>query len=166
MPRSVALVTDSTASLRHEVALERGIAVVSQELSLFPDLDVLSNLFPMREEKRGPFINRRAMEARARPVLDDLGLDVGMRQRVETLSLAERQLVEIAKALVTEPRVLILDEPTSALESSGVETLLSVLKVLRERQVAVVFVSHILEEVMALCDDITVLRDGRPVLEG
>jgi ABC-type sugar transport system ATPase subunit len=120
----------------------------------------------MREEKRGPFINRAAMEVRAKPVLADLGLDVGMRQRVETLSLAERQLVEIAKALVTEPRVLILDEPTSALEASGVETLLGVLKVLRERQVAVVFVSHILEEVMQLCDDITVLRDGRPVLEG
>src|SRR5882757_9055013 len=147
-------------------AARHGVAAVSQELSLFPDLDVLSNLFPMREEKRGPFIDRRAMEARAKPVLKDLGLDVGMRQRVETLSLAERQLVEIAKALVTEPRVLILDEPTSALEASGVETLLGVLKVLRERQVAVVFVSHILEEVMQLCDDITVLRDGRPVLEG
>jgi ABC-type sugar transport system ATPase subunit len=147
-------------------AARHGVAAVSQELSLFPDLDVLSNLFPMREEKRGPFINRRAMEARAKPVLADLGLDVGMRQRVETLSLAERQLVEIAKALVTEPRVLILDEPTSALEASGVETLLGVLKVLRERQVAVVFVSHILEEVMQLCDDITVLRDGVPALEG
>ncbi|MFT3864251.1 MAG: sugar ABC transporter ATP-binding protein [Solirubrobacterales bacterium] len=147
-------------------AARNGVAAVSQELSLFPDLDVLSNLFPMREEKRGPFINRAAMEARAKPVLADLGLDVGMRQRVETLSLAERQLVEIAKALVTDPRVLILDEPTSALEASGVETLLGVLKVLRERQVAVVFVSHILEEVMQLCDDITVLRDGSPVLEG
>jgi ABC-type sugar transport system ATPase subunit len=147
-------------------AARHGVAAVSQELSLFPDLDVLSNLFPMREEKRGPFIDRRAMEARAKPVLKDLGLDVGMRQRVETLSLAERQLVEIAKALVTEPRVLILDEPTSALEASGVETLLGVLGVLRERQVAVVFVSHILEEVMQLCDDITVLRDGKPVLEG
>ncbi|HEX3737081.1 MAG TPA: sugar ABC transporter ATP-binding protein [Solirubrobacterales bacterium] len=147
-------------------AARHGVAAVSQELSLFPDLDVLSNLFPMREVKRGPFIDRAAMEARAKPVLEDLGLDVGMRQRVETLSLAERQLVEIAKALVTEPRVLILDEPTSALEASGVETLLGVLKVLRERQVAVVFVSHILEEVMQLCDDITVLRDGRPVLEG
>jgi ABC-type sugar transport system ATPase subunit len=147
-------------------AARHGVAAVSQELSLFPDLDVLSNLFPMREEKRGPFINRGAMEARARPVLEDLGLEVEMRQQVETLSLAERQLVEIAKALVTEPRVLILDEPTSALEASGVETLIGVLKVLRERQVAVVFVSHILEEVMQLCDDITVLRDGRPVLEG
>jgi ABC-type sugar transport system ATPase subunit len=147
-------------------AAKSGVAAVSQELSLFPDLDVLSNLFPMREEKRGPFIDRKAMTARAQPVLEDLGLDVSMRQPVSSLTLAERQLVEIAKALVTNPRVLILDEPTSALEASGVETLLGVLKVLRERQVAVLFVSHILDEVMQLCDHITVLRDGNPVLEG
>jgi ABC-type sugar transport system ATPase subunit len=143
-----------------------GVAAVSQELSLFPDLDVLSNLFPMREMKRGPFIDRKAMERRARPVLDDLGLQVEMRQPVSSLSLAERQLIEVAKALVTEPRVLILDEPTSALEASSVEILLGVLNVLRERDVAVVFVSHILEEVMQLCDEVTVLRDGLPVLEG
>ncbi len=143
-----------------------GVAAVSQELSLFPDLDVLSNLFPMREIKRGPFIDRKAMERRARPVLDDLGLQVEMRQPVSSLSLAERQLIEVAKALVTEPRVLILDEPTSALEASSVEILLNVLNVLRERDVAVVFVSHILEEVMQLCDEVTVLRDGLPVLEG
>jgi ABC-type sugar transport system ATPase subunit len=145
---------------------KRGVAAVSQELSLFPDLDVLSNLFPMREIKRGPFIDRKAMERKARPVLADLGLELEMRQPVSTLTLAERQLVEIAKALVTEPRVLILDEPTSALEASSVEILINVLKVLRERDVAVVFVSHILEEVMQLCDEITVLRDGFPVLEG
>jgi ABC-type sugar transport system ATPase subunit len=145
---------------------KRGVAAVSQELSLFPDLDVLSNLFPMREIKRGPFIDRKAMERRARPVLADLGLELEMRQPVSTLTLAERQLVEIAKALVTEPRVLILDEPTSALEASSVEILINVLKVLRERDVAVVFVSHILEEVMQLCDEVTVLRDGFPVLEG
>jgi ribose transport system ATP-binding protein len=143
-----------------------GVAAVSQELSLFPDLDVLSNLFPMRELKRGPFIDRKAMERKARPVLADLGLELEMRQPVSSLTLAERQLVEIAKALVTEPRVLILDEPTSALEASSVEILLGVLNVLRERDVAVVFVSHILEEVMQLCDEVTVLRDGSPVLEG
>jgi ABC-type sugar transport system ATPase subunit len=139
---------------------------VSQELSLFPDLDVLSNLYPMREPRRGPFVDRAAMEQRARPVLYDLGLNVSMRQPLSSLSLAERQLVEVAKALVTDPRVLILDEPTSALEASSTETLMSILSVLRERQVAVLFVSHILEEVMALCDEVTVLRDGRPVLEG
>jgi ABC-type sugar transport system ATPase subunit len=147
-------------------AARSGVAVVSQELSLFPDLDVLSNLYPMREPRVGPFIKRAEMWRRARPVLAELGLELHPRQLVETLSLAERQLVEIAKALITEPRVLILDEPTSALETKSTEALMKVLRVLRERQVAVIFVSHILEEVMALCDRITVLRDGRVVLEG
>jgi ABC-type sugar transport system ATPase subunit len=152
---------DSTAE-----AVQSGVAVVSQELSLFPDLDVLSNLFPMREPRRGPIVRKSEMARRARPVLAELGLDVSLRQPLGSLSLAERQLVEVAKALVTQPRVLILDEPTSALEQSSTEALMKVLRVLRERQVAVVFVSHILEEVLALCDAITVLRDGRPVLEG
>jgi ABC-type sugar transport system ATPase subunit len=147
-------------------AVRHGVAVVSQELSLFPDLDVLSNLYPMREPKRGPFVNRRVMTRRAIPVLRELGLDISLRQPLGSLTLAERQLVEIAKALLTEPQVLILDEPTSALEAASTEALMRSLRVLRERQVAVVFVSHILEEVMALCDDITVLRDGHPVLEG
>src|SRR4051812_30131920 len=152
---------DSTAE-----AVRNGVAVVSQELSLFPDLDVLSNLFPMREPRRGPFVKRAEMAERARPVLAGLGLGVSLRQPLGSLSLAERQLVEVAKALVTQPRVLILDEPTSALERSSTDALMKVLRVLRERQVAVVFVSHILEEVLALCDAVTVLRDGRPVLEG
>jgi ribose transport system ATP-binding protein len=147
-------------------AARHGVAVVSQELSLFPDLDVLSNLYPMREPRRGPFVDRAEMWRRAAPVVAELGLEIQPRQLVATLSLAERQLVEVARALVTNPRVLILDEPTSALETASTETLLQVLRVLRERQVAVVFVSHILDEVMALCDRITVLRDGEVVIEG
>src|SRR3954470_16426955 len=141
-------------------AVRHGIAVVSQELNVFPDLDVLSNLFPMREIRRGPFIQRGEMAAKARPVLADLGLDVPLRRPVAELSLAQRQLLEIAKALVTDPRVLILDEPTSALGAQSTEQLFGVLRVLRDRQVGVVFVSHILEDVMALCDQVTVLRDG------
>jgi ABC-type sugar transport system ATPase subunit len=146
-------------------AARHGVAVVSQELSLFPDLDILSNLFPMRELKRGPFVNRSAMAAKAIPVLEELGLRVSLRQQLGSLSLAERQLVEVAKALVTDPRVLILDEPTSALETARADALIGTLKVMRDRQVAVLFVSHILEEVMALCDDVTVLRDGQMALE-
>ncbi|MEU7143414.1 sugar ABC transporter ATP-binding protein [Nocardia sp. NPDC046473] len=145
-------------------AARHGVAVVSQELNLFPDLDVLANLYPMREPTRGPFRHRAAMVARAEPVLAQLGLDVDVRRELGTLSLAQRQLVEIAKALITEPRVLILDEPTSALDEAGTRRLLNIVRVLRERRVAVVFVSHILEETMALCDEITVLRDGRTVL--
>jgi ABC-type sugar transport system ATPase subunit len=145
-------------------ASRQGVAVVSQELSLFPHLDVLSNLFPMREIRRGPLVDRRAMAALARPVFEQLGLAVGLSAPVGSLSLAQRQLVEIAKALITQPHVLLLDEPTSALEAGASERLIGILRVLRDRNVAVVYVSHILEEVMSLCDEVTVLRDGRVVL--
>jgi ABC-type sugar transport system ATPase subunit len=145
-------------------AVRHGVAVVSQELNVFPDLDVLANLYPMREPRRGPFVDKSLMAARARPVLAELGLDVSLRQQVDELSLAQRQLIEIAKALLTEPRVLILDEPTSALGQGSTEILLDILRVLRDRQVGVLFVSHILEDVMALCDEVTVLRDGAVVM--
>ncbi|MET7475325.1 sugar ABC transporter ATP-binding protein [Streptomyces sp. NPDC005648] len=148
-------------------AARHGVAVVSQELNLFPDLDVLANLFTKRERlRRGVLFDRRAMAAQAGPVLAELGLDVPLRAPVGELTLAQRQLVEIAKALLTEPRVLILDEPTSALDDHGSRRLLDVLDVLRRRQVAVVFVSHLLEEVMHLSDRVTVLRDGEVVLAG
>ncbi|GAB3347171.1 sugar ABC transporter ATP-binding protein [Modestobacter lapidis] len=142
-------------------AVDKGIAVVSQELSLFPDLDVLSNLFPMREYKRGPLVDRRGMAAKARPVLDELGLDLALDAPVEHLPLDQRQLLEIARALVTDPAVLILDEPTSALHSRESERLHDVLRRLRTRDVAVVYVSHHLEDVLAVCDEVTIMRDGR-----
>jgi ABC-type sugar transport system ATPase subunit len=147
-------------------AVERGVAVVSQELNLFGDLDVLANLFPMREPRHGPVVDRRRMAGLAEPVLEDLGLRVGLRRLVGSLTLAQRQLLEIARALIARPRVLVLDEPTSTLEAHGVERLMEVLSVVRTRDVAVVYVSHVLEEVMALCDEVTVLRDGRTALEG
>ena len=145
-------------------AARNGVAVVSQELNLFPHLDVLANLFTKRERLRGPLFNRRVMSDEARPVLAELGLSVPLRALVGSLTLAQRQLVEVAKALLTRPRVLILDEPTSALDHDGTQRLLGLLDVLRHREVAVVFVSHILEEVMQLSDVVTVLRDGRVVL--
>ena len=142
-----------------------GVAVVSQELNLFPDLDVLANLFPMREPRRGPFVDRAAMAEQAVDVLRQLGIAVEPRRIVGSLSLAERQLLEIARALTAGPRVLVLDEPTSALEAAGVDRLMHALEVLRARNVAVVYVSHVLEEVMSLSDEVTVLRDGRVILE-
>ena len=141
-----------------------GVAVVSQELSLFPDMDVLSNLYPMRERRRGLLVDRTEMRRLALPVLHSLGLNVDLDDPLSELSLAERQLIEITRALITNPQVLVLDEPTSALEASSSARLLSALRVLRERSVAVVFVTHILQEVMDLCDEVTVLRDGEVAL--
>ena len=145
-------------------AARHGVAVVSQELNLFPDLDVLANLFTKREILRHGLFDRAAMTAQAEPVLAELGLHVSPRALLGSLSLAQRQLVEIAKALLTAPRVLVLDEPTSALDEAGSARLLHVLRVLRDRRVGVVFVSHILEEVMAVSDEISVLRDGEVVV--
>jgi ABC-type sugar transport system ATPase subunit len=146
-------------------AARHGIAVVSQELNLFPDLDVLANLFAMREPKRGPFIARKQMAAQARPVLEELGLNVDLNMPVSLLSLEQSQLLEIARALLALPRVLILDEPTSALQVRETERLHEVLRTLRQREVAVVYVSHILEDVLNLCDEVTVLRNGERVLD-
>ncbi|WP_299954271.1 sugar ABC transporter ATP-binding protein [uncultured Modestobacter sp.] len=141
-------------------AVDRGIAVVSQELNLFPDLDVLANLFPMREPRRAGLVARRAMAGRARPVLDELGLDLDLDQPVEQLPLDQRQLLEIARALCTDPRVLVLDEPTSALHAEAVDRLHEVVRRLSRRDVGIVYVSHHLEDVLAVCDTVTVLRDG------
>jgi ABC-type sugar transport system ATPase subunit len=146
-------------------AVASGVAVVSQELNLFPDLDVLSNLFPMREPRLGPFVDRGAMSDQASAVLEELGLRVPLTRSVGSLTLAQRQLLEIARALISNPRVLVLDEPTSALEAQGVDRVMEILNVVRARQVGVVYVTHVLEEVMNLCDEVTVLRDGRTVIE-
>jgi ABC-type sugar transport system ATPase subunit len=146
-------------------AASHGIAVVSQELNLFPDLDVLANLFPMRELRIGPFLARQRMLEQARPVLDELGLTVDPSTPVELLSLEQRQLLEIARALMVHPRALILDEPTSALHAREKERLHQVLRALRQREVAVVYISHILEDVLNLCDEVTVLRDGQGVVD-
>lgn len=146
-------------------ASAQGVAVVSQELNLFPDLDVLSNLFPVRAPMAGPFVARGRMWEQARPVFEELGLAIDPRTFVEDLSLEQRQLLEIARALMIHPRVLILDEPTSALHAHETERLHQVLRTLRQRQVAVVYISHILEDVLNLCDEVTVLRDGSRVVD-
>ena len=146
-------------------AAVHGVAVVSQELNLFPDLDVLANLFPVHTPTSGLFVARSRMWERARPVFQELGLQVEPRALVESLMLEQRQLLEIARALMIQPRVLILDEPTSALHARETERLHQVLRALRQRGVAVVYISHILEDILSLCDEVTVLRDGRRVVD-
>ena len=145
-------------------ARDGGIATVSQELSLFPDLDVLENLFSFRAPARGGLVDRRAMRDAAAPHLAALGLDVDPRTLLGDLTLAQQQLVEIARALLGDPRVLVLDEPTSALGAAATESLLATVRAIAGRGVAVLYVSHFLQEVRVIADRVTVLRDGANAL--
>ncbi|MCA9902456.1 MAG: sugar ABC transporter ATP-binding protein [Anaerolineae bacterium] len=144
-------------------ANDHGVAIVFQELSLFPDLDVLSNLFMLREPRRFGVVQRQRMREQAAPALADLGLDVDVDRPVSALKLSEQQLVEIAKALLSESKVLILDEPNSALNAVETERLFEIVKKLRDRGVAILYISHRLEEVFSIADVITIMRNGRIV---
>ncbi|MGW3291780.1 sugar ABC transporter ATP-binding protein [Streptomyces sp. NPDC001002] len=142
------------------------IAVVSQELSLFPDLTVRENLFPYDPPRRRGLLDRGAMDRAARPVLAELGLDVDTGAPLGELPLADQQLTEIARALLRRPGLLILDEPTSALPATAVDRLERVLRTLTGRGIAVLYVTHFLDEVMRFARRVTVLRDGRVALPG
>ena len=144
-------------------ARSAGISIVFQELELFEPLTVLANLFFGREPRRGGLIDRREMVRAAQPLLARVGLAVSVDALVSRLSLEQRQLLEIAKALGTDAQVLILDEPTSALNLTATARLFEIIRAARDRGAAVVFVSHRLEEVLAIADCITVLRDGRVI---
>src|SRR5581483_6715144 len=143
-------------------AAQRGIVPVFQELSVIPDLSVAQNLFMGREPRnRLGLIDGQRMRRDAAALLADLGFaGIDPAAAIRDLSLAERQLVEIAKAVGRGPRVLVLDEATSALNRRQVEQVFAVVRRLRARGAAVVFISHRMEEVRALCDRATVFRDG------
>jgi ribose transport system ATP-binding protein len=142
-------------------ATKAGIALVHQELNLAENLDVAGSIFLGREPSRFGLLDRRRMRDDARTWLARVGLDIDPGTLCGTLPIAQRQLVEIAKALSTESRVLILDEPTSSLTARETERLLAIMDELRRAGVAVVFVSHHLDEVMHIADRVIVLRDGR-----
>lgn len=143
-----------------------GIAVVHQEFSLVPGLSVAENItlgrWPRRRNGIG-LIDAQALRAEARRALDMLGESLPLDAEVGQLSIAHQQLVEIAKALLEEPRVLILDEPTSALNSSEVTALLALIRRLASQGVAIVYVSHRMKEIPLVADTLTILRDGREV---
>jgi rhamnose transport system ATP-binding protein len=145
-----------------------GIATMYQELSLYPELTVAENMFmghaPMRRLAGLEVVDWKAMNARAEEILASLDIhDVDVRRKVGTLNVGNRQRVEIAKALTLNAKVLIMDEPTAALTESDVGQLFGIVRLLKARAVAVVYISHRLIEVFQLADRVTVLRDGRLV---
>ena len=141
-----------------------GIGIVNQELSLFPQRSVLANLFVNREPVRAGLVSLRDMEDRSRALLGQLGLHVDVHAPISALSIGEQQLVELCRVLLEEPRLLILDEPNSALNERETKRLFDVLRRLRSGGITMLYVSHRLEEVFAIADRVTITRNGHDVL--
>ncbi|MBA2504169.1 MAG: ATP-binding cassette domain-containing protein [Pyrinomonadaceae bacterium] len=140
-----------------------GIAVIFQELSLVREMTIGENIFLGREPRRFGVVRREELYSRATRLLENLRLAVDPRTPIGELGIGQQQLVEIAKALSQEARILVLDEPTAALANAEVETLFRILRDLRARGVGMIYISHKLDEVFRMSDRITVLRDGRTV---
>ncbi|MGV8907976.1 MAG: sugar ABC transporter ATP-binding protein [Propionicimonas sp.] len=139
-----------------------GLSVIYQEPTLFPDLTVAENIFVGRQPKgRAGLIDRAAMRADARALFETLGVPIDPDRVAEGLSIADQQIIEIAKAISLEAKVLIMDEPTAALSGVEVERLFTVARNLRDQGSGILFISHRFDEVFSLCDRITVMRDGR-----
>jgi ABC-type sugar transport system ATPase subunit len=152
------VVLDSPAA-----ALRYGVSVVPQELSLVPEMSVAENIFLGNFPRRGMFMNSREMASRAARIMARLGLDVDPGEHLGNLSPGAQQLVEIARGLSKEARLFILDEPTAALTESEAQHLFGVLAELKRNGVAVLYVSHRMNELFQVAEDVTVLRDGRVV---
>jgi len=144
-------------------AEEAGVAVVHQELSLIPEFSIAENIFLGREPRRFGVIQSEELFSRARVVLDELHLNLEPHLPVGYLGIGQQHLVEIAKALARDARILVLDEPTAALTDSEADVLFRILNALRERGTGIIYISHKLGEVFRLANRITVLRDGRAV---
>src|SRR5450755_484039 len=170
-PDAGAIVIDGrqVSFARPSDGLENGIAMIYQELSLAPELTVAENVFLGREPLAfAPLgvVNRREMNARAAGMLKEYGFKIDSRTLVKRLSAADRQLVEITRATVEAKRVLVMDEPTSSLTAHEVADLFRLIRELKARGLAIIYISHRLEELDFIADRLTVLRDGRAVYSG
>ena len=154
-----------TVNFHHPVqAQAAGVAIIFQEFNLLPDRTVAENVFVNREPTKRGMVDIRAMERRTEELLEEVGeVSFGPRTLVRNLSTAQQQVVEIVKALSLDARILVLDEPTAALAEHEVEVLFTLLRRLRERGMAMLYISHRLREIFSICDRITVLKDGEHV---
>lgn len=146
-------------------AEKAGIAVIHQELNIIPYLTVAENMFLGKELKRQPFgiLKTKEMNEKTKENLNRLGIDIDPQKEAGELSVGQQQMIEIARAIAAETEVLIMDEPTAALTDREIETLFTVINQLKREGVAIIYISHRMEEIFRMCDRITVLRDGQSI---
>jgi len=152
---------ETTSFTSPHQAQRLGVSIIYQEFNLFPNLTVEQNVFIGREPSHRGFMRRSQLRLATADLLDQLGVKLAPTAIVRNLSVAQQQMVEIAKALSYNARIVVMDEPTSALTATEVDALFRIIRGLKARGLAVIFISHRLEEVLAICDRITVLRDGQ-----
>lgn len=147
--------------LNPKLAQEVGVAIIHQELNMCKHLSVAENMYLGREKTRGVMLSNSEMEAEARAILDELNIGLEPQQIVGDLPVSKQQMVEIAKALSTNARILIMDEPTSALTAREIEDLFRIIKDLKAKGCGIVYISHRLEELQHIVDRVTIMRDGQ-----
>ena len=148
-------------------ALDLGISMIHQELHPIPARSVMENIWlgraPLRKVGGVNFVDRRAMERMTRELMDELGLDINPRSQVRSLSVSRIQSMEIAKAVSYNSRIIVMDEPTSSLTGHEVSRLFEIIRGLRARGISVIYISHKIEEILEIADEVTIMRDGRKV---
>src|SRR5699024_9452789 len=138
-----------------------GISFIHQEMNVWPDMTVVENLFMGREiTNKVGFLKTKEMKKQARKVFEDLNVKINLDRPVESLSVGQQQMIEIAKSLLSDAEVIIMDEPTAALTEREISTLFRIIRTLTAQGVAIIYISHRMEEIFELSDRITVMRDG------
>lgn len=152
---------EPAADLTPKKAQELGVAIIHQELNMCAHLSVAENIFLGREKTHSGVLSNKEMERQAKVILDRLNIDISPDTIVGDLAVSKQQMVEIAKALSTNAKILIMDEPTSALTSKEIRDLFAIIKKLRGEGCGIVYISHRLEELQYIVDRVTIMRDGR-----
>lgn len=154
---------ESFTSMTPTLSVQKGVGVIYQEFNLVGDLSVAENIFLGRAIRKGIIVDQKAMQREARKILDSLHINIDPRTLVKRLSVGYQQMVEIAKAISQDARILIMDEPSAPLTNAEVESMFAIVDLLKEKGVTIIYISHRLEEIFRLSDRVTILRDGQYV---
>ena len=157
----ILLENESISNLSVQDILKKGIAMIHQEILMVPELSVAQNIFLGKESHRFSWLKENDINSQSKSILADLKVDISPKIKVKNLSIADRQMVEIAKAISNKAKVIIMDEPTSALSDVEVETLFLSIEKLKNQGVAIIYISHKMDEIFKISNTITILRDGK-----